>query len=253
MAYVFRIHKQNGGGAPSPDIFQNGWDQSEYLAGTLLDEIEAGQNVDRMGTSIPSIFARPMLFETAFDTIIPHTYDNNPGLNQQLISEVFDMLEFLYQNAGSKKLSTQEWVAADQILKLKTSGNDALVRLGATLESHLLKIGNPASITMFFWEDIDTNGETVKALIGGTSMSTLVFTSPNWSRIAGENGWIFRRLDGTKFFDNELQSLNQRNSDFRDMIYNLRMTYDTEFQAQCRGNVGLAQYITYYAIINAIP
>lgn len=242
MAYVFRIHKQNGGGAPSPATFQNGWDHSVYLADTLLDEIEAGQNVGRMGTSIPSIFARPMLFETAFRTIIPHTYDN-PGLNQQLISDVFDMLEFLYQNAGSKRLSTQEWVAADQILKLKTSGNDALVRLGATLENHLQKIGNPASITMFFWEDTDTNGETVKALIGGTSMSTLVFTSPNWSRIAGENGWIFRRLDGTKFFGDELQSLNQRNPDFRDMIYNLRMTYDAEFQAQCGGNVGLAKYI----------
>lgn len=242
MAYVFRIHTQNGGHAPNPDTFQNGWDKSVYLAGELLDEIEAGQNVGRMGTSIPSIFARPMLFETAFDTIIPLTYDN-PGLNQQLISEVFDMLEFLYQNAGSKKLSTQEWVASEQILKLKTSGNDALVRLGSTLESYLPKIGNPASITMFFWEDTDTNGETVKALIGGTSMSTLVFTSPNWSRIAGENGWIFRRLDGTKFFDDELQSLNQRNSGFRDMIYNMRMTYDTEFQAQCGGNTGLAKYI----------
>lgn len=242
MAYVFRIHRQNGGGAPNPDSFQNGWDQSAYLAGTLLEEIEAGQNVGRMGTSIPSIFARPMLFQTAFNTIIPLTYDNQ-GLNQQLISEVFDMLEFLYQNAGSKKLSTQEWVATEQIRKLKASGNDALVRLGTTLESHLPKIGNPVSITMFFWEDTDTNGETVKALIGGTSMSTLVFTSPNWSRIVGENGWIFRRLDGTKFFGDELQSLNQRNSGFRDMIYHMRMAFDTEFQAQCGGNVGLAKYI----------
>ncbi|MBD5275384.1 MAG: hypothetical protein HDS37_04705 [Bacteroides sp.] len=242
MAYVFRIHRQNGGGAPNPATFQNGWDKSVYLEGTLLDEIEAGQNVGRMGTSIPSIFARPMLFQTAFNTIIPLTYDD-PGLNQQLISETFDMLEFLYQNAGSKKLSSQEWVAADQILRLKTSGNDALVRLGETLESHLQKIGNPASITMFFWEDTDTNGVTVKALIGGTSMSTLVFTSPNWSRIARENGWIFRRLDGTNFFGNELQSLNQRNSGFRDMIYNMRMTFDTEFQAQCGGNKGLAKYI----------
>lgn len=242
MAYVFRIHRQNGGGAPNPATFQNGWDQSAYLSGTLLDEIEAGQNVSRMGTSIPSIFARPMLFQTAFNTIIPLTYDD-PGLNQQLISEVFDMLEFLYQNAGSKKLSSQEWVAAEQILRLRTSGNDALVRLGETLESHLQKIGNPASITMFFWEDTDTKGKTVKALIGGTSISTLVFTSPNWSRIAEENGWIFRRLDGTKFFSNELESLNQRNSDFRDMIYNLRMTFDTEFQTQCEGNKGLAKYI----------
>lgn len=242
MAYVFRIHRQNGGGAPNPGTFQNGWDESVYLAGTLLDEIEAGQNVSRMGTSIPSIFARPMLFETAFNSIIPRTYDNS-GLNQQLISEVFDMLEFLYQNAGSRKLSYQEWVADEQIRRLRSSRNAALVRLGETLESHLHKIGNPASITMFFWEDVNTNGETVKALIGGTSKSTLVFTSPNWSRIAGENGWIFRRLDGTKFFGNDLQSLNRRNHDFRDMIYNMRMTFDDNFQAQCGGNKGLAMYI----------
>lgn len=242
MAYVFRIHTQHNGGAPSPDTFQNGWGQSVYLAGTLLEEIEAGQNVSRMGTSIPSIFARPMLFQTAFNTIDPSTYDSH-GLNQQLISEVFDMLEFLYQNARSKKLSSQEWVAATQISHLKSSQNDALVRLGEALESHIQKIGNPASITLFFWEDTDTNGDMVKSLIGGTSMSTLVFTSPNWSRIAKENGWSFRRLDGTKFFDNDVQSLNQRNSEFRDMIYNMRMAFDTDFQAQCGGNNGLAKYI----------
>ncbi|MDE5643531.1 MAG: hypothetical protein K2I56_08565, partial [Muribaculaceae bacterium] len=76
MAYVFRIHKQTGGGAPNPANFANGWDESAYLTGQLLDEIQAGQKVGRMGTSIPAIFARPMLFQTAFDTIAPLTYDN---------------------------------------------------------------------------------------------------------------------------------------------------------------------------------
>lgn len=242
MPYVFRIHKQNGGGAPAPSQFQDGWNQSRYLAGQLLDEIEAGQTVGRMGTSIPSIFARPMLFQTAFNTIMPLTYDL-PGLNQQLISEVFDMLEFVYQNSRSKKLSTVDWVADTQINILKTSGNNQLMRLGETLESQLQKIGNPDRITLFFWEDTNTQGEKAKVLIGGTSPTTLVFTSPNWARKAKENGWKFGRLDGSKFFSNEVKSLNQRNPDFREMIYRLRMAYNTQFAQQCGGNAGLAKYI----------
>ncbi|MDE5642354.1 MAG: hypothetical protein K2I56_02560, partial [Muribaculaceae bacterium] len=199
-------------------------------------------NVGRMGTSIPSIFARPMLFQTAFDTIAPLTYDN-AGLNQQLISEVLDMLEFLYQNAGNPKLTTEDWVSANQIATLKNSGDKSLARLGETLEAQMSKIGNPDKITFFFWEDIDTEGLKVKNLIGGTSVSTLVFTSPNWARKARANGWVFRRLDGTKFFDDDVCSLNHRNPEFRDMIYRLRMTYSTELQHQCGGNAGMAKYI----------
>lgn len=242
MSYVFRIHKQTGGNAPDPGNFQNGWNTSSYLAGQLLDEIEAGQNVGRMGTSIPSIFARPMLFQTAFNTISPLNYDR-PGLNQQLISEVFDMLEFLYQNAGNRKLSTQEWATAEQITHLKNSKNKSLKRLGESLDSQLAKIGNPAKITFFFWEDVNTDGVKVKTLIGGTSMTTMVFTSPNWERKAKVNGWEFRRIDGSKFFDNDVRSLNNRNSSFRDMMFNLRMSFNDVFDNQCGGNNGMAKYI----------
>lgn len=243
MPYVFRIHKQSGGKAPNPSTFINGWGASTLMTGALLDEIETGTTVNRMGTSIPSIFARPMLFQTAFDTITPTAYHGS-GINQKLISEVFDMLEFIYQNAGNKRLSTVEWVSATQIAELKKAGSPELQRLASVLEDHLVKIGNPGKITLFFWEDYNAQGVKVKTLIGGTSISTLVFTSPNWSRKVKENGWVFRRLDGTKFFDDSIQPLSDRSHAFREMMFNLRITYDTEFQAQCGGsNSGMAQYI----------
>ena len=239
MAYVFRIHKD-----PFEDAdFDKGWEQLDHhLEGELLDGIEAGLNIGRMGTSIPSIFARPMLFQTAFKTIVSGTYDES-GLNQRLISEVFDMLEFLCQNAGNKKLSTADWIAAEQTSRLKNSGREALVRLGEALDNHLHKIGNPDKITLFFWEDITAGGVKVKTLIGGTSLSTIVFTSPNWARKARSNGWVFNRPDGTRFFGDDVRSLNRRSRDFREMIYDMRMTYEDEFRAQCGGNDGLAKYI----------
>lgn len=241
MPYVFRIHKQNGN-APHPAVFGSGWEDSAYLTDALLGEIVTGQNVGRMGTSIPSIFARPMLFQTAFNTITPQEYSGN-GVNQKIVSEALDMLEFLSQNARSQKLSIEDWVAATQLATLRRSKNPALRRLADAIDAHLGKIGNPNKITLFFWEDTDTKGDKVKVLIGGTSLSTLVFTSPNWSRKMKECGWTFKRTDGSKFFVDDVKSLAERNSDFQDMIFNLRLTYDTEFQAQCGGNTGLNSYI----------
>ena len=241
MPYVFRIHKQNGT-APHPSTFGAGWGDSIYLTDTLLGEIVTGQTVGRMGTSIPSIFARPMLFQTAFNAITPAEYNGN-GLNQKIVSEALDMIEFLSQNATSNKLSTEEWVPATQLAYLRQSQNAALIRLADVLEAHLNKIGNPNRIILFFWEDNDNQGKKVKVLIGGTSLSTLVFTSPNWTRKLKACGWNFTRTDGSKFFDGNIKSLQARNSDFQEMLFNLRLTFNNAFQIQCGGNLGLCKYI----------
>ncbi len=241
MPFVFRIHKQTNGNAPDAAHFTSGWDDTTLLSGALLDEIPSGHNVGRMGTSIPSIFARICLFNTAFDAIVPGTYDKD-GLNQMLTSEVLDMLEFLYLNANSSKLSTIEWVSAQQIDLLNNNELDELQRLGATLQTSMEKIGNPANITLYVWEDTNSKGEKVKTIIGGTSLSTLVFTSPNWTRKMSENGWAFNGLDGGRLFEGKVKSLQKRNRDFREMIFKLRMAYVNEFREQC-DNKAISKYI----------
>lgn len=240
MPYVFRIHQQTGDGS-SLGNFDNGWNESAPLRGSVLNEIETGLEKGRMGTSIPSIFARPLLFEAAFNNI-GNKLDGN-GLNQQLVSEVFDMLEFLYQNGRSNKLVTEEWDSETQLKKMRDSDSDAIRRLGLAIENHLGKIKNPDKITLFFWEDVTNFGEKVKVLIGGTSLTTMVFTSPNWARKAENNGWVFKRVDGSKFFANDVRPLYLRAKDFRDMMYCMRRSFNAQFDLQCGINTGLARYL----------
>lgn len=241
MPYVFRIHEQHGK-APNPSTFTSGWGSTTILSGPILDEIVTGSAVHRMGTSIPSIFARPILFQTAFDTLDPLHYADN-GVSQKLVSEVLDMLEFLYQNAGNPALSTDEWVATTQLAALKANPDPKLHRFADALTAHLPKIGNPAKITLFFWTAPNAQGEEKRVLIGGTAPATLVFTSPNWIRKCRENGWIFNRLDGSVMFGSDIRPLSARNHEFRDMLINLRLTYNTELQTACGGNIGLCKYI----------
>lgn len=249
MPYVFRIHKQSGGKAPDASVFTNGWGNSIFLEGSVVNEINAGNAVNRMGTSIPSVFARPMLFQTAFNSV-DQLHHNGTGLNQQLISEALDMLEFLYQNGANPKLVTEDWVAATQLAALNNSADSNHRRIAEVIANNLSKIGNPDKITLFFWEDYPSNDPTngqmpqkVKVLIGGTSNSTLVFTSPNWSRTANENGWTFNRLDGSRLFGQDLRSLEQRNSDFATMLFDLVRAYNNILQGQCGGQKGFYQYV----------
>ena len=70
MAYAFRIHEPKNPGDPAPmaAATMEGWTQTAHIAGSLLGNIPLGTGSSKMGTSIPSIFARIFLFEGAFQT-----------------------------------------------------------------------------------------------------------------------------------------------------------------------------------------
>ena len=70
-AYAFRIHEPKNVGDPAPTAAatMNGWTQTAHIAGHLLGNIPLGTSSSKMGTSIPSIFARIFLFEGAFQTL----------------------------------------------------------------------------------------------------------------------------------------------------------------------------------------
>ena len=101
MAYVFRIHEAKHPGATAPTIAANvhDWTNTAHIAGKLVDNISLGAAGDKMGTSIPSLFARLYLFEGVFQSLAgkPLNALAERNVNTSLISDCFDLLEFLYQ------------------------------------------------------------------------------------------------------------------------------------------------------------
>ena len=245
MSYVFRIHNHGAVPAEKP-MDANGvmdWTRTQYFEGQLNNAIDVGTIVGNIGTSIPSIFARAMLFDLAFKETGRHVHKIS-SINTKLISECLDMLELLYQHGSDTHLVVKKWVAANQIHALIHSGDEKLQKLGNVLNDNLGSIGNPNEIYLFYWKDIPTSEMTEReVLIGASSPLTLVFTSPNWIREMVEYGWSnkFKRTDNTPMFDvNHPEALEDRYVEFRKMLFDLRMAYNAELGSQAKG---LYQYI----------
>ncbi len=227
MEYVFRIHDINPAnpvpGATPPKAAANiqNWAASDKIQGNLLKNIMIG-NPKKMGTSIPTIFARVFLFRGAFETMTGSVNDQYT----KLASECLDMLEFLFQHGQSNKLTIRHWNAGTQINALSQSGNPAHIKLARILNDATHQYPELKDIYLFFWRDNSSAaGAPVEHLIGGTSPYTLVFTSPNWKRNMNEAGWTFNRLTGDKMFDGSVRLLQNRADDFKNMLYGVYNAY----------------------------
>ncbi len=239
-AYVFRIHgaKRDGDANPTSADNMSGWTKTDNIAGDFLKNIPIGLSANKTGTSIPSIFARLFLFEGAFQTM------GGAAINQlvatdadtRLISECLDMLEFLFQHGNDPKLVIKHWNAADQIQNLRNDGNDKHRKLAKVLEDEVK--GRPLNdIYLFYWKaSSPLSALTEKEyLIGGTSPFTLAFTSPNWKRIVRENSFRFNRVNGRPMFtEDNVESLQSRDDQFKDMLYSLRMAYSIQLENQAQ-------------------
>jgi len=84
----------------------------------ICDTIGGGNAVTKMGTSIPTPFARLVLFNTAFEQL--RTQDDN-SVYGRLVSECLDMIEFVY-NFGND-ITLKKWNIANEIAALKTSND----------------------------------------------------------------------------------------------------------------------------------
>lgn len=229
---VFRIHNHGTVPAEMPMDPANviGWTVTQHFENQLNNAIDVGDNVGNIGTSIPSVFARALLFDQAFRQTGEGDLDGH-GINQKLISECLDMLELLFQCGQDERLQIVEWVKNDQLAFMSRSQNEGINRLGKVLNDNLASIGNPDRLFLFYWEDISViDGKKQKVLIGATSPLTIVFTSPNWKREILYHGWSdeFKRLkDNHRMFDDsDLQRLSERTSEFRNMLYDMRNAFD---------------------------
>lgn len=138
----------------------------------ITDTVGSGIALSKMGTSIPTPFARIFLFKTAFEMVNGSAdgADDNSAYGK-LVSECLDFLEFIYLYGDAIELKT--WNVNDNITALKNSPSKGHKILGKSLENFALNLGVKDIYLIYY------NG----VLVGGTSPFTIVYTSPNWQRV----------------------------------------------------------------------
>lgn len=202
-------------------------------ASLIDDQIqEKGDALNKMGTSIPTPFARLYLFDAAFRQV--NAYYNQPSLhkvafegvidNQEkvvptsyhyLVSECLDMLEFVFKYGGDKRFGILEW-DVDVECNVLRKGTPQHQELANALERSFktTDLGNYNNkIYLFTWNN---------HIVGGTSPVTLVYTSPNVRRLLQEYD-LEKDLTGgcgNVLFDSQSAiPLYKRSKDFRQFMY----------------------------------
>lgn len=214
----------------------NGWDGTPAYDGNRIarisDTVGGGIALEKMGTSIPTPFARIFMFKTAFEMVNASAAgaDDNSAYGK-LVSECLDFLEFIY-NYGAD-ITVKAWNVNDQINALNSSDCSGHRKLGNALE-RFAKDLSVENIFLIYYQD---------KLIGGTSPFTLVYTSPNWKRIQNVNN--AHGLNGNQLFPDYSSAavnatpLHRRDTEFQIML--------TRFYVAFRhiGNLGNTAFFRY--------
>lgn len=213
MAHTFRIHK-------GADAQNDGWQKSEELTkssderrgiNSINDEIEGG-NAGKIGTSIPTPFARIYLFETAFAFASANRGARDYNFYDQLITQSLDLLQFLFENGKDERLKFYEWNGEAQI-RLLTSNRDAQSGHKALAEALNMAIQGNRNLSRIILIEYDG------ILLGGTSPMTLTFTSPNAVRMLEEREKQILSNDRSRLFHRgHVKHLRQRSVEFQKYI-----------------------------------
>lgn len=218
MSDVFRLHTSN-------DTSMKGWGKSNHISGNLIatipDTLLGQAALRKMGTSIPSPFARMYLFDTAF-TMIQNQDQEGVSPYHLLVSECLDLLEFLYLRANDPHLEIKKWDKVNELNHLRQSPLEEHKRFADVLESHLaMSFPDLREIYLFFYDN---------TLIGGTSPLTIVFTSPNWQRKKTQD--FSGGIAGQQLFSGGAYPLHRRSEDFREYMQKLRLAYNIQLSQQ---------------------
>lgn len=139
----------------------------------------AGEQANKPGSSIPTIFARMIFFHTSFKSIDPSTVGGVQGTSpvyNQVVSQCFDLLERIFNR--DKSLEFVEWDPTDQVEKLRATKHDEIADALSSHFSKFIECYGAQKLYLILEKDENTN---TRKVIGGTSPYTIVFTSPNWS------------------------------------------------------------------------
>ena len=201
----------------------DGWEKTSDYDNNKINKITDTQSAGgigyfKLGTSIPTPFARIFMFRNAFNRMVDPRETST--IYSKLVSECLDFIEFIYHYGDS--IDVKKWSFADDFNCLKgisaqqtaapTPENDNPFDIGESNpfgnkgDSPIMADGNMnntvdghtllADCLLNQRSELglkDTNGNVESidniylfyyqgVLIGGTSPFTLVFTSPNWQR-----------------------------------------------------------------------
>ncbi|MCU0468743.1 MAG: hypothetical protein MUF58_09090 [Arcicella sp.] len=214
MSKVLTLHKLSN----SEHWFSKG--VTAYGKGQL-DQIEDNIGGKIMPTSVPSPFARFDLVRSAF-----HNISKNPNLkgtpnDERLVSECFDVGELFFNyDKLSDKLRIIKWDRYNDIALLKGS-NKSHQRLADALNIYLdqdaeaYNFDDLKCLFILYYDGGDKSG-----FIGGTSPSTLFFSSAN------DLSFVNEKLGGDTLFDNDFCPLYKRDIAYQKFWYYLNKKDD---------------------------
>lgn len=199
-----------------------GWDATPSFDGDRIarisDTVGSGIALEKMGTSIPTPFARIFMFKTAFEMVnaSPDGANDNSAYGK-LVSECLDFLEFIY-NYGAD-ITVKAWNVDSQIDALKNSLSEGHNKLGNVLERFAAELPIK-DIYLIYYKEV---------LIGGTSPFTMVYTSPNWRRV--KNITNAHGLAGNELFPDysdpivDATPLCNRDAEFQVLLTRMYVTF----------------------------
>ena len=200
-----------------------GWQRSVQINEQHIDNIAdpSGGRAVKVGTSIPTPYARMYLFKTAFEFVNESKKLRDDTVYHRIVSECLDILEILFRAAEYKRsginLMIRPWNVETKLQALRSSQNEVHRLLGNTL-SLFLDQKNPKSpfhefSTVYL---VYHNYE----IIGGSSPFTLFFTPPGLqpSDLVSSKGY--------HFFDNQKpKAITERPLDFQMYLHKLFLAY----------------------------
>src|SRR5690606_15217453 len=222
MAYVFRFHEGNN---------IKGWENSNPLNDVAIKAIKDPDGADssREITSIPSPFARIDLVKTAFKEV------SNMGvvgdtIYHKMVSDALDIGQIFYNaDKYADNIEILSWDKKKDLEALVNSSNPQHRILGESLRLYLdqdQEIYNFESLNKLYLINY-TKGSDSMNIIGGTSPSTLFFTSANDYELDG-----FQEGED-KLLDKEYKPLYQRDPEYIKYLFSLRNVIP-EFSSKMR-------------------
>ena len=211
MAYVFRFHTGRN---------LSGWEDSNPLNEVAIKAIEDpnGANSSREITSIPSPFARIDLVKTAFKEVSNIGPDGDT-IFHKMVSDALDIGQIFYEaEKYADKIEIISWDRKAELDKLIESSNPQHRMLGESLRLYLEqdeKTYNFNALDKFYLLNY-TKGPEPLNIIGGTSPSTLFFTSANRYDLHGF------QIGNDILLDDEYKTLYQRDPEYIKYLFSLR-------------------------------
>jgi hypothetical protein len=190
-------------------------DRGEPYGPTVIEDINNpdGDYSITDPTSIPSPFARVDLVRSAFKYVADSNNFDGNTIYHKLVSDCFDVAEMFFNfDTLGDRVQIKTWDKNTDLNNLLTSTNLKHKLLGETLDLFLKQdasSNNFDSLNKLYFIFYDNK------IVGGTSPTTLFFTSANDLSFANiENG-------NDTFFDSDLRPLYKRDIEFQKYIYKL--------------------------------